>query len=164
MFKFLQKIFKQKYVKQPKLYVEVPNSRQGAKQPAPRHDRGKPVPLAAAACVFDIVGESHRQDDIEDLAGEHDERGTSRHCHAVLRLEDDNRHDPYAVAVDIDGRQVGYLARHHARQFRDSMTTRAPGVRRFTCPAKIVGGFVSRRDGIALYGVKLGLVWPPEVA
>src|SRR5690606_20415871 len=67
---------------------------------------------------FEVVGESFYQEDLCRLAGAHGDHGAEVHCVAALVPEDDNKHDPKAVAVFVDGRKVAHLSKEDARSFR----------------------------------------------
>ncbi len=71
----------------------------------------------------EVVGESHYGDNFRRLRQEMRPKGADEEWFgdALLRLEGDNPHDDQAVAVFIDGRQVGYLGRDLARDFRFSI-------------------------------------------
>jgi len=58
-----------------------------------------------------IVGESHYQQALMDIAGTQTEGGRTVKCRAILNREDDNPHDPNAVRVEIGGDTVGYIPR-----------------------------------------------------
>jgi hypothetical protein len=60
---------------------------------------------AHAAALRAIVGDDHRTS------------GSEHHRTATLMPEPDNPHDPQAVAVHIDERRVGYLARNDAARY-----------------------------------------------
>lgn len=103
---------------------------------------------------FDIVGESHYQDELKRIAGPKQEKGKALECEALIIHEPDNPHDRNACAVMIDGRKVGYLSKEDAKDqvsFRQS-----PG---FSLSAKalIMGGWSDHR-GEGSYGVRLDYV------
>lgn len=126
-------------------------------------DRAAPVELAShRRCNFDIVGESHCQNALRAIAGV-DPDGVKHHCTALLRPEPDNKHDPSAVAVHIDGRHVGYLARGDAAEYTARLVELDHAGRWATCSAYINGAWLDEDDDWAPYGVKLGLVWPAEI-
>ena len=113
----------------------------------------KPVELAPGrGWTIDVVGESKFQENLRLLKGnsEHDLKVT-----AVLRREPSSMNDANAVRVDIGGKQVGYLTREMAAQYKFKEAGR--------CSAKIVGGFLLDNGDIAHFGVKLNLSWPPKL-
>ena len=66
--------------------------------------------------AFEIVGESHYQDALDEIAGGKVEGGSHElNVMATLGTMNDNPHDPMAVMVAIDGKCVGYLSRANAR-------------------------------------------------
>lgn len=99
---------------------------------------------------FDIVGESHYQENLKWLVGESAPAGDKYVEKATLILEDDNPYDEDAVRVDIEGLTVGYLSRVDAIAFRAKECERQ-------CHAAIVGGFEMDDGSRASYGVKLDL-------
>jgi len=106
---------------------------------------------------FEVVGESHYQSVLADLAGEHGAESAEAQHKAVLILEDSNPHDQMAVAVRIAGKTVGYLAREDARSYRRRLGQKRLSGVNATCDAIVVGGG-TRKSGVKLfYGVKLDI-------
>jgi hypothetical protein len=105
---------------------------------------------------FDVVGESHYQEALESIAGAKDDESKRHDCVAELVLEDDNPHDNQAILVAIDGKQVGYLSRKHAREFRAELRQQGISVTVCRVPALIVGGWKRGLDE-GHFGVKLDL-------
>lgn len=97
----------------------------------------------------EIVGESHYQANIKDIASRLP--AGSRFVQATLCLEDDNEHDKNAVAVKIAGLTIGYLPTDAARKYRRIASKRRLP-REAKCPAMIAGG-----DGEKYYGIWLGI-------
>ncbi len=94
---------------------------------------------------FPIVGESHYQQAISDVAGGYDKTGKRRVLvTAYLVPEPTNPYDPNAVAVEVRGSTVGYLARDVAPVFKAALAR--AGFGRATCDAVITGGW-DRGDG-----------------
>jgi len=106
---------------------------------------------------FDIVGESHYQQALEEICGGRTEDGAKHKTEAVLYLEDSNPHDNQAVRVDIEGKTVGYLARSDARSYRKQL--KAMGHEGITCKcdAMVVGGWQRSKSDTGSFGVKLDL-------
>lgn len=108
---------------------------------------------------IDVVGESHYQNNLRTVGGEKGETSKRVSVEATLVLDDDNKFDKNAVAVFIDGLQVGHLDRETAKSFREQLRKVGPG-RRITaarCPAIIVGGWYRGEEDEGSYGVKLDL-------
>lgn len=105
----------------------------------------------------EVVGESNYQKILAALAGDHGDRSANHDCIAHLVPEDDNRHDPKAVSVQISGRTVGYPTREDARSFRRRLGQKGLGVRITSCDACIVGGGTRKSGERLFYGVKLDL-------
>lgn len=107
------------------------------------------------AFAVEVVGVSRRQDVLERVAAE------GAIVEALLVLDDDNPHDPAAVAVRIDGELVGYLSREKARLYRADLAAAGAGRATVRCTAKIVGGFETASGGRAHFGLRLDL---PELS
>jgi hypothetical protein len=105
---------------------------------------------------FDVVGESHYQQALEDIAGPKDDESKQHDCIAELVLDDDNQYDNQAVLVAIDGQKVGHLSRKHAREFRAELKRQGIAVTVCRVPALIVGGW-KRGSDEGHFGVKLDL-------
>jgi hypothetical protein len=99
-----------------------------------------------------VVGTSHYQDALLALTGRRGDEEVRRDAVAVFRPEPDNPHDPDAIAVDIDGRLVGYLSREENKRWKDVVTGHTIGAE-----AMIAG-----RGGTTGLGVFLRLPTPTE--
>jgi hypothetical protein len=66
---------------------------------------------------IEVVGESHYQPAIRKACGWKPGTDTLFDCLAELVPEPTNPHDPNAIMVKIDGRQVGYLSRRDAVEY-----------------------------------------------
>lgn len=102
-----------------------------------------------------VVGESYYRSNIAKIAkntgGEH----ANRLCEALLVPDNNNPHDANAVAVVIDGLQVGYLSREHASTFRTELTKAAGQLCISECTTVINWGGLGR-DNVRLdYSVRL---------
>lgn len=112
---------------------------------------------------FDIVGESHYQDTLEDVCGGRSEDAADHDTLAILIPQPDNPHDRNAVRVvmlvDDEMETVGYLSRDQAVPYHQRMAQMGLSRRLAGCRAKIVGGWEGPR-GSGHFGVKLDLAWP----
>lgn len=101
-----------------------------------------------------VVGESHYQSALIDIAGSHTESGRNIRCFAVLCREDNNPYDPEAVRVEIGGDTVGYIPREQTSAVRIlfALHSQEPDSR-FFVDAVIRGGRTGQH-----YGVWLDLV------
>jgi len=106
---------------------------------------------------FEIVGESHYQNVLASLAGEHGTESAEAQHKAILVMEDANPHDPKAVAVLISGKTVGYLAREDSRSYRRRLGQKRLSGVNATCDAIVVGGGTRRNGEKLFYGVKLDI-------
>lgn len=106
---------------------------------------------------LEVVGESNYQEALNRLAGGKTEDGHEIECIAMLIPEPDNRHDPNAVMVQIEGKLVGYLSRDVAQAM--TMLFKKHNLAGAQADAIIVGGWSGRRgrksDGH--YGVRLDI-------
>lgn len=144
-------------------------SRTGTTSAAPAHtpsaERVKPKPAAATGFhwpgtgdfEFEVVGESFYQKELARLAGTHGEQSVETECVASLVLEDDNKHDPKAVAVFVNGQKVAHLSREDARSFRRRLGSKKLSGATTTCDALIVGGGTKRSGEKLMYGIKLDI-------
>ena len=96
-----------------------------------------------------VVGTSHYQDTLLELAPRRHDEEIRRDAIATLQPEPDNPHDPNAIAVHIDVKLVGYLSRDENRRWQDIVPVR--------CEAMIAG-----RQGTTGLGVFLRLPTPTE--
>lgn len=109
----------------------------------------------------EVVGESRYQHALEAIVGGRGERGAQHKCHAVLRPEPDNPHDPNAVRVEVDGALVGYLPRDTAEEFTAEMNLL--GYRLAVCNAMIVGGWkATKKQEAGHFGILLDADIPFE--
>ena len=106
---------------------------------------------------FDIVGESHYQGALENIAGPRTDESVEHECIAHLICEDRNPYDSNAVAVHIDGKKVGYLSCAHAKFWRSTMSKVGRSGQPASVDALIVGGWDRGERGKGSYGVKLDL-------
>lgn len=106
---------------------------------------------------IDIVGESHYQDELEEITGGKTEEGHRMEVDALLVHDDGNRYDNKAVAVSIEGEIVGHLDKKLARQFRKRMAEAGIAGYPAACKAYIVGGWDRGGGDEGQFGVKLDL-------
>ena len=119
--------------------------------------RSRAIVQGDEAFGFEMVGESHYQDALENIVGGRCEDSAKCYCAALLSPERDNKHDRDAVAVTIRGHKVGYLSREDAPSFNAAL--RAVGLQEAVCAAIIVGGW-QRGSDRGHFGVKLDMSWP----
>jgi hypothetical protein len=125
----------------------------------------KPLYLAGGrGFTFQVVGEAHYQAALDDVCGGKCEEGHNRSVIAELCFQVDNTHDPYAVAVLINARVVGYVPRDQAEAIREELLRLNPEERSVTCAAKVVGGWRRDDEDEGHYGVKLSLARPLRLA
>ena len=104
----------------------------------------------------DVVGESFYQKGISSICGGHSREGHKLEIVAVLRPEPANPHDANAVAVLIDGKQVGHLPRAKAKALQKPLIAleRSSG-KPVGCRGLIVGGWDRGRNDQGQFGVQL---------
>lgn len=105
---------------------------------------------------FEVVGESFYQDNLRTLAGHHGDDFIEKQCLAILTPDNANKHDNKAVAVHIDGLQVGHLSSDDARSFRRRLGHKKLTGQSTSADAVIRGGGIGK-DGRYLYGVQLDM-------
>lgn len=112
---------------------------------------------------FEIVGENHYQDTLEEVCDGRPSEGAAHETLAMLGPEPDNQHDRNAIKVmmfiDDDGHTVGYLPRDQAVAYRQQMARLGRRYGVGACRARVVGGWSDQR-GAGHFGVKLDLAWP----
>ena len=86
-----------------------------------------------------VVGESHRQGLLRDIAGPKAEMGKQMAVGATLRCEPTNPHDPNAVRVEVMGQLLGYVAREPAAVLSPRIQQACGGV--LEARGLIVGGW-----------------------
>lgn len=106
---------------------------------------------------FDIVGESYYQEALKAIVGGKTDESVEFECLASLVCEDDNPHDSNAVAIYIQGKKVGHLARPVAAGFRDIQRRHGWTGQVVTADAMIVGGWDRGKRGTGNFGVKLDI-------
>jgi hypothetical protein len=79
---------------------------------------------------------------------------------ARLVLEPGNSEDPEAIAVNIEGRTVGYLSRLDTARYSAAITAAIDRSGEASCMAMIVGGWEREHGDIGLFGVRLHLSTP----
>ena len=108
--------------------------------------------------LFEVVGESHYQADLERIVGGRTEDSASFQCVGTLIPEPDNPYDPQAVRVSVDGCTVAHLSRDWAAKFNAALLS--SGYARASCNALIVGGWDRGEDDRGHFGIKLDIVLP----
>jgi PH (Pleckstrin Homology) domain-containing protein len=137
-------------------------------RPPPLPDSGpRPTPASrgvAAVIIgdgkygFPVVGESHHEAALEQLAGGRTEHGVHVSCAALLMPQPDNPYDPDAVAVFIRAQEVGYLARNVTGEFLRALTV--GGYDRAACEAVIIGSWDRGAGDRGNFGVRLNACRP----
>jgi hypothetical protein len=123
--------------------------------PARRHA----VILGDGAFRFPIVGESHYQAELEEIAGGRSEDGARNLLvEAILVREPTNPYDPSAIAVKVEDRIVGYLSRDSAKLFDRALIQ--GGFETVSCEAVINGGWDRGPSDRGHFGVRLNAALP----
>jgi rubrerythrin len=126
-------------------------SRRGASDPDATH-----ASLYPGNETLEVVGESHYQEALWNIAGGSRGDRVRFDTHAVLVPEPNNEYDPNAVKILIEGNLVGYLSREDAASYRPGllslMNSSVNGL--VALNAAIVGGG-QRADGYGMLGVFL---------
>lgn len=105
---------------------------------------------------LDVVGESHYQDALEEIAGGKEEESAHIETRACLIPELDNPYDPNAVGVFIDDMLVGYVGRDVAPRLQPVLIDLYQRRRYIlSCPAVIVGGWYRGDGDEGSFGVQL---------
>lgn len=115
------------------------------------------VPITVEAWVtteerIDVVGESHYQPAIRKACGwKGPGTDTLFECIAELVPEPTNEHDPNAVMVKIEGRQVGYLSRRDAAEYGDYISQAILRQGTGMCRAVIAGRADGETDNLGVF-------------
>lgn len=88
---------------------------------------------------FEVVGESHYQDALEQISGGYARDSQAIVTTATIALDPGNKFDPNAVRVEIDGETVGFLAAAEARRVGRLMKDQ--GVATATVDSQVRGGW-----------------------
>ena len=93
--------------------------------------------------TVEVVGESHYKRELFKLAGRRQRTAADIPIVAVLVREPDNRYDPNAVKVLVNGYHVGYLGRADAEAYAPLLDRllATDGVHG-ACLGRIVGGWL----------------------
>lgn len=118
-----------------------------------------PIQLANSNRFTEVVGESHYQLALTQVAGKKSEYSASKQVEANLKYNPKNKHSDTAVAVYVGYRKVGHLPHDNAVEFIKFARDNDWLDRTFLCNAKIVGGW-KRDDSEGDYGIKLKVRWP----
>lgn len=97
-----------------------------------------------------VVGESHYQQALIDIAGPQIKEGRTVKCQAILNREDDNPYDSNAVSVEIGGDTVGYIPRALAPAVRLELSDSPKLENRTFVDAVIRGGRPGQHYGVWL--------------
>jgi hypothetical protein len=113
-------------------------------------------------CGYGVVGESHRQGALRDLAGARLAHEESVRFVVKLVLEPDNPVDPNAIKVCASegGAQLAYIPRGDAVTYRPILEALARKGYVGLCRAKLIGG----APGKPSIGVQLDLSAPADLA
>ena len=112
---------------------------------------------AGRGFTFDVVGESEFQRALSKICGGKKAGGHKHEATAHLRFAA-NPHDPNAIAVDIAGKQVGWIPSALTPEIRREIVA-VSSTGNVACKAKIVGGW-NEEDSEGHFGVKLSLSRP----
>jgi hypothetical protein len=104
---------------------------------------------------LEIVGESHHQDALLELAGRRPYGGVELVAVAELVPEPDHPVDPLAVSIRIEGRPVGYLRHEDAERLHGAIARVRRRDGRATCRATVRGGWDRGRSDVGSFGVVL---------
>jgi hypothetical protein len=107
--------------------------------------------------TIEVVGEAQFQENLEREYRAHAGTGHDVKAAAALIPDEENLYDRNAVRVKVGRRQVGFLSRKMAAEYRAAV-----GDSSGQCKAKIVGGFALNDGTTAHFGVKPNLAWPPR--
>jgi hypothetical protein len=123
--------------------------------PAPPPQAPGAAPTLPWGSMVQVVGESHYEQSFLAICGPPTFDGYRMDCLAELRPQPNNPYDPAAVAVFINGLQVGHLSREDARRYGPVVHEALRTHGQATCYAAILGGWDRGGGGRGGYGVRL---------
>jgi hypothetical protein len=101
--------------------------------------------------AFDVVGESFYEASFVAILGNQAGTRTEWFGDALLKLDDTNPHDSNAVAVFVEGHQVGHLPRDLAPTLRKQiLQSDAAGKRQIAVGCRVYAGGENRRFSVTL--------------
>jgi hypothetical protein len=111
---------------------------------------------------LEVVGESHYQGALERAAGGRAPGGVDFEVVATLVPEPKNPHDRNAIAIQVNGETVGYLARAVAVRYQPVVRRLADAGQVGQCNARIVGGWDRGSRDRGSFGIWLDLATPAK--
>jgi hypothetical protein len=108
------------------------------------------------------VGESNYQKELLAIVKRHggpQPDGVKIEVHAALVPEPDNKHDPNAISIQLEGKKVAYLSRDDAEDYQEVVQHLARRKQFGACRAFIMGG----AKGKPSYGIFLDLADADDV-
>lgn len=112
---------------------------------------------------FDVVGESHRQPQLAEVAGAKTEDGVDVEVTAMLQHDPHNLHDSNAIKVVVGGRHVGFVPRDDAAELANILRERGMARETLLAKGRITGGWRRFRGGTVdegSYGIRLDVTYP----
>ncbi len=104
-----------------------------------------------------VIVESHSQNAIAQIASTPlNNKQSAQLAHIIP--ESGNEKDPFAVRIELNGKNVGYLTRDDALKFRRRLALRKIGMKATTCNAEIRGGSKGRDGKTLSYAVFLDMM------
>jgi hypothetical protein len=113
--------------------------RPGGRQHARIAQEAKEIRLGFADARVRVVGVSHYQEALREIAGANAGEAVRHEATAALQPEPENPHDPGAITVTIGGTLVGYLSRDDAVRYGPAVRILRESGRVLTCAA-VIGG------------------------
>ncbi len=107
-----------------------------------------------------VVGTASYQGVLDEICGGRTEDGHHREARGMLLTDTSNEYDELAVAVYVDGEQVGYLSRQDARRYYPVIGKLYEYECLGVCRATIRGGWDRGGGDAGHYGVELDLASP----
>lgn len=104
----------------------------------------------------EVKGESNYQDALDEICGGKCAEGHGRRVFVILQPEPENPYDPNAIALQMDGKTVGYLAKQAALEYAPIAKILSDKGKVGAARAYIKGGW-RRGSDEGHYGVELEL-------
>jgi hypothetical protein len=105
----------------------------------------------------EVRGESHYQEALDEICGGKCTEGHGRKVYAILHAEPDNPYDPNAIAIYVEEKMVGYMAKESAAEYAPIARILTDKGRIGVARAFIRGGWRRPGGDEGNYGIELEL-------
>lgn len=107
---------------------------------------------ASDGTAIGVAGTSYRQVQIKKILKEKNINATGIDVTATLVPETSNKHDKYAVRIEIHGVHIGYIPADLTQNFRGMLARRGLAGNTTSCDARLYGGYIKDNGESMPYG------------